>query len=137
MTDVTIHETPPAIIEVVQGVQGRDGVAGKDGKDGADGPKGDTGATGPAGADGAKGDTGAAGAKGKDGRDGKDRPYLPVPDDLDDSGADFYYFGWADQGDSTWLIQRAATNTGQSQSATSGAADYATAWAGRTALEYS
>ena len=113
MTDVTIHETPPAIIEVVQGVQGRDGAAGKDGKDGA------------------------KGADGKDGRDGKDRPYLPVPDDLDDSGADFYYFGWADSGNGAWLIQRAATNTGQSQSATSGAADYATAWARRTALEYS
>ena len=125
MTDVTIHETPPAIIEVVQGVQGRDGAAGPKGDTGAAGAKGDTGAAGP------------AGAAGKDGRDGKDRPYLPVPDDLDDSGADFYYFGWADQGDGTWLIQRAATNTGQSQSATSGAADYATAWAGRTALEYS
>ena len=95
------------------------------------GPQGPIGAAGPAGADGAQGPIGPAGPAGADGS----WSVMPTPDDMDESGAAYFYFGWSDFGGG-WLVRRQHRATGAHEDATTGAADYASAWAGRASLAY-
>ena len=61
--------------------------------------------------------------------------HLALPEDQDETGTVYYYYGWSSV-DSGWLIQRQTIATGLSDSATSGAANYAAAWTGRASLTY-
>lgn len=64
-----------------------------------------------------------------------DQAAVAAPDDMDESGAAYFYFGWSDFGGG-WLVRRQHRATGAHEDATTGAADYASAWAGRASLAY-
>ena len=61
--------------------------------------------------------------------------FLSVPNEIDDSDATYFYFGWNSVGDS-WLIQRQVRATAITASVNSGYANLAAAWADRATLTY-
>ncbi len=71
-----------------------------------------------------------------DGRSAFARDFLPVPDEADETGAQFFYFGWAAV-DGSPIIQRQERATGLSLTAAIGALDFSAAWAARSTLAYS
>jgi len=60
---------------------------------------------------------------------------LKIPDLLDESDDNYFYFGWENI-NNTWLIQRQRRSTTQTKSISVGYANLALAWAERTNLDY-
>ena len=137
------------------------GAAGPTGPQGPEGPPGADGVPGVDGADGADGNDGAPGlsayqvalANGFVGTEaewlaslqgppgdpgsGTGSSFLPAPTENDDTDATYFYMGWASVPAGGWLVRRQTRATGQSLDATTGAADFASAWAARATLTYS
>lgn len=45
------------------------------------------------------------------------RPFLPTPEQFDETNSDFFFFGY-EEVDGSWLVRRQSRQTGQSQDAT-------------------
>ena len=67
-------------------------------------------------------------------------PFLGAPDEQDDAGETYFYFGWADVAGS-WLVRRtlrsASLQTSASASTNTGFTDLLSAWGDRENLSYS